>query len=72
MILWSIAILRKNELPKWFGYYGLVVGDAFLAILLSGFILVSLQGFRFFVFAIVTWILLNGIFLRNATENPIV
>lgn len=71
MILWSIAILRKKELPAWFGYYGIIIGISFVIMLLSGFVLVSLHGFRIFVFAIVSWILLAGFLLRQPAESTI-
>lgn len=71
MVLWSIAIVRGKELPKWIGLYGLLLGVAGIALLLSGFTLVSLQGFRLFIFGLVTWIVAIGFLLRKITAKDV-
>ncbi|NVJ46602.1 MAG: hypothetical protein HWE07_05720 [Cytophagia bacterium] len=64
-LIWSLVIIKKNQFPKWIAYLGLLLGLGFLALLFSGFVLVDLAGFRFFIFGIVIWILAAGIMLQK-------
>jgi hypothetical protein len=68
-LLWSIAILKTKEMPKWIGYLGILLGVGFLTLLLSGFVLTSLYGFRLFVFGIVLWIIATAIYLMKAPRS---
>jgi len=63
--LWSIAILKTNELPKWIGYFGISLALLFIILLFTGFTLVDLTGFRIFIFGLVSWIMLTGYLIRR-------
>lgn len=63
-ILFSISILKGNcAIPIWVGYCGIVAGVTGVAVLVSGFVLVDLRGFRLFVFAYVLWLFVAAYFM---------
>lgn len=71
VVLWSVAIVKGRELPRWIGYYGLLLGALGLTLLLSGVTLIDLHGFRLFIFGLVTWIVAIGFLLRSRrTGSP--
>ncbi len=59
--IWSITIILTKLLPKWLGYYGLLL----VALGTLGFVLsfdfTDLFGFRLFIFGLVSWLILAGI-----------
>ncbi|MFT6871292.1 MAG: hypothetical protein ACJAVN_000289 [Roseivirga sp.] len=60
-LLWSIAMIKGKVFPKWIAFLGIVLGLGFLVIMISGFVLVDIQGFRLFFFGIVAWMVAIGI-----------
>jgi len=67
--LWSIAILKTNDLPKWIGYFGMLIALLFIVLLSTGFTLVDLTGFRVFIFGLVSWIVLTGFLIRRPVKT---
>lgn len=63
VVLWSVEIIRTKKLPLWLGYFGIMLALAALVLLVSGFVLVDLRGFRVFVFGLVTWIVCAGVIM---------
>jgi hypothetical protein len=63
IVLWSVGILLLKKGNKWLAYLGILIFVAAVAMLLGGFVLVDLFGFRVFVFSIVIWIVGAGITL---------
>lgn len=63
---WSVAILTLRKLSRWMGYSGLLLSFSTIAMLLSGFVLISLHGFRLFIFSSIVWISLIGIALMRS------
>lgn len=60
-LLWSIAMIKGKVFPKWIAFLGIALGLGFLVIMISGFVLVDIQGFRLFFFGIVAWMVAIGI-----------
>ena len=65
ILLWSVAALKEKSLPRWIGYGGVVISGSAIVILLTGFSLVDLRGFRLFIFSIVGWIVAMGFLLKD-------
>ena len=63
ILFWSIAILKTDIFKKWIGYFGILLSAGALILLITGFNLVSLHGFRIFSFGLVSWIIITGFFL---------
>ncbi|GGD71083.1 hypothetical protein GCM10011514_38980 [Emticicia aquatilis] len=65
MFIWSVIIIQTSKLPRWIGFYGFIL----LAFVLLGFLLeynfISVWGFRIYIFGIVSWIVLAGIFMTS-------
>ncbi len=64
-LLYSIAIFKNRIFPKWIAFLGIGLGLGFLIMLVSGFLLIDLHGFRIFIFGIVLWIISVGVMLRK-------
>lgn len=64
-LLWSIAIVKGKAFPKWVAILGIALGLGFLVVMISGFVLSNLQGFRIFFFGIVAWMVSAGILLQK-------
>jgi hypothetical protein len=72
VFLWSIAIAKSGSIPKWIGYYGMLISVTAVATLISGFEFLTVHGFRWFIFGFVTWIVLVGIdLIRSKDPEPI-
>lgn len=65
-LLWSIAIVKGKVFPKWVAILGIALGLGFLVVMISGFVLSDLQGFRMFFFGIVAWMVSVGILLQKS------
>jgi hypothetical protein len=65
VLTWSVGILRSIVLPKWIGYYGVIMVLAAALTMLNGIALVDFIGIKLFVFGFVSWTLLMGILLRK-------
>lgn len=67
--LWSVIIILKAQLPKWIGYYGFVIIAAGVVGVFTKFNFLSVVGFSVFVFGLVSWLVLAGVFMsRNRVE----
>ncbi len=66
--IYSIITIVSKRLPKWIGYFGIVL--LFFAIIgaTTNFVFASLIGFRIFVFSIAGWILCTGISLIKSNK----
>jgi hypothetical protein len=66
ILLWSIAILSTNRLPRWIGVWGILVAIASAAVVAIGIFPGSLKGFHLFVMGLVTWTIAVGmVMMRN-------
>lgn len=65
VILWSFAILRTRQFPKWVGYFGIIAGLSAIIALVAGFVFVNLTGFRIFILCFVAWTAIIGFLLRK-------
>jgi hypothetical protein len=69
ILIWSILMLKVDKFSKWLGYYGLfLILMGVLGVVIS-FDFIHLGGFRTFVFGMVSWVILAGIWLINIFEN---
>lgn len=66
ILFWSAAMFLFRKGSRWLAWLGMLIVAAAVAMLLGGFVLVDLVGFRVFVFSIVTWIVWAGITLVKA------
>ncbi len=64
-LMWSVLLIKHKIFPKWIAVLGIALGLGFLIMLISGFTLVDLHGFRLFMFGIMAWTLAIGVKLRN-------
>ncbi len=69
IMLYSWIIIRSHKFPKWIGYFGVLL--IFLSIIgaITGFVFMSLIGFRVFVFSLAGWILSSGLSLTLSKEH---
>ncbi len=65
IFLYSGLIVTENKLPKWIGYFGMVILILSVLGLITGFVFTSLTGFRIFTFTIAAWILASGVSLAK-------
>lgn len=65
MLLFSSSILKTNLFPKALGYMGLLLPALLIFMLITGFDLLNLYGFRIFALSIVSWFILMGVRLLN-------
>ncbi len=69
IVTYSLLIISSNKLPKWVGYFGIVVLTFLVIGLISNFTFTSLIGFRIFVFSIAGWILFCGGYLIKYSSD---
>ncbi len=67
--LWSVVIIKTKALPQWIAYVGILFCMTTIVLVSIGFGLVDLNGFRIFIFGLVTWILSVGFFMINGRSN---
>ena len=63
ILCWSIAILKTRVFPVWLGYLGILLSGTAVVMVLSGFYLVDLHGFRLFIFGVVAWTACAGVLM---------
>lgn len=66
--IYALIIIRSQKLPKWIGYFGLVILLFALIGATTNFVFTSLMGFRIFVFSIAGWILPTGVLLIQSKK----
>ena len=69
--LFSVAILKTGSLPKWTGYFGIILSLLTIVAIIAGFTFVNLTGFRIFALGFVSWIVVTGINLRRPVTHNI-
>ena len=69
--LWSIAILRTRALASGLGVYGLVLGSAAIAGILSGHLRLDVHGMGIVVLGQAIWFVAVGILLCRGGRGPI-
>jgi hypothetical protein len=71
ILFWSFSMLKLRMLPKWMGYFGIVLSLTIIVMFLTGYVFVNLHGFRLFLFLLVVWIALVGValLLSKAAEH---
>jgi len=66
MFIWSFIIIQTSKFPRWIGFYGIIL----LVFVIIGFTVefnfISVWGFRIYIFGIVSWIILAGIFMAKS------
>lgn len=69
--IYSLIIINSKKLPRWIGYFGIVI--LFFAIIgaTTNFVFTSLTGFRIFVFSMSGWILCTGILLITSNKKQL-
>ncbi len=65
ILLWSVAILKTKKIRVWIGYLGILLCAVTVILLHSGFVFLSLLGFRIFIVGVMSWIVLIGSFLMK-------
>ena len=63
--IWSVIIMLTAKLPKWIGYYGLLIIIIALVALFMKFNFISVFGFRIFIFGLVSWLVLAGVVMMR-------
>jgi hypothetical protein len=61
--IWSMLMILSTKFPRWLGYYGLVLILMGIVGLLVRFNFIDLWGFRTFIFGMVSWVILAGIWM---------
>jgi hypothetical protein len=67
--LYAGAIIISKALPVWLAYFGLILAVTAVILLASGFVLVDLHGFRYFIFGFVAWVVAVGFFLVKSPKS---
>lgn len=65
MLIWSVIIIQTSKLPRWIGFYGITLLGLTLIASIMKFNFISVWGFRFYIFGIVSWILVIGFMMLN-------
>lgn len=68
--IYSWRLTKSQVLPKWLGYFGLLILSLYTIGIVLDFAFTSLIGFRFFTFSLSGWVLLTGIALFK-TKQPL-
>jgi len=63
ILIWSVLMMGRIGMIKWFGYYGLLVVLFGIVALLSRSNMISVTLFGTFVFAMASWLVLAGVLL---------
>jgi len=67
--IYSVIMIISKKLPKWIGYFGIVILIFALIGAVTNFMFTSHSGFRIFVFSIAGWILCSGISLIKSNKE---
>ena len=66
--IYSIITIASKKLPKWIGYFGIVILIFAIIGATTNFVFTSLMGFRIFIFSIAGWLLFSGISLIQSKK----
>lgn len=69
VLIWSVVIVTTAQLPKWLGYYGLLLVAVIATCLVFNLNLTSVFRFSLFIFGIVSWKVLASILLIISAKN---
>lgn len=70
ILFWSIAVLQTKKASVWLAYFGIALTLVAIVLLASGFVFVSLHGFRVFVFSVAGWIVwVSFVLMRSKTQE---
>ncbi len=67
--IWSLIIVRTKQLPKWLGYFGLMIIAAGILGLVLSFNFTNVFGFGVFIFGMVSWTMIAGMLLLNSFQG---
>lgn len=67
--IWSAVIITSARLPKWLGYYGLLLVAVIITCLVFNLNLTSVFRFSLFIFGIVSWKVLASILMIISQKN---
>lgn len=70
-LFWSIAIILTRKISLWIGYFGIILFILIIAMIVSGFVFVNLNGFRLFILAYVMWFGLIATVLINSKVDKL-
>ncbi len=65
ILMWSVLIIRGNNIPKWVGYYGMILCILALFGAIIGFDFIYLAGFRIIILCVAGWVILAGWVMRK-------
>ena len=68
IFIYSIIVIISEKLPKWIGYFGILIMVFALIGVATNFVFINLTGFRIVVFSIAVWILSSGIHLYKTKK----
>lgn len=63
--IWSIEIMSSSPLPKWLGYYGLLLTSIAAVGLIFNFAFTNITGLSIFVLGLVSWMVIVGYFMMR-------
>lgn len=67
--IWSVLIIKTNQIAKWIGYFGLtIIAFGLIGVFLK-FNFTDLLGFRTFTFGLVTWKIAVGINMLKSKHD---
>ena len=67
--VYSLLVMNSQKLPKWIGYFGIIILLFAIVNTILGYLFTSLAGFRMVVFSIAAWILCVGILLIQSRKK---
>lgn len=71
VLLWSILIVlqRPKVFPAWLGFFGIILTMTVLIGVVSGYDFIHVQGFRVFIFGLVSWLMVAGVYMNKKMES---
>ena len=69
ILIWSVVIIKSKLISKYVGYIGFSIVSLFVVSLLTGGVLVDLDGMRLFILGFIIWILVLSYSLITLNHN---
>lgn len=69
VLIWSLLMILQRAFPKWLGYFGIALCLLGIVSALNRFDFISVYGFRFFIFGLVSWLVLTGLYLTRKSNS---